>query len=168
MESQDRRSQGSASLLQLGGHSFHCKLQRSILKGKLIIEYMVVNYMSIFSYETGKNLLPYLSSRIIRRINDFSYFPDLNVFLERRLCLFETEPCRTGKDVFRALPSYFPQKNAVKQHKIFVAIYYLFILKDFIYLFIETETERERERGRGRDTGRGKSRLHAGSPAWDS
>ena len=29
-------------------------------------------------------------------------------------------------------------------------------------------TERERERERGRDTGRGRSRLHAGSPTWDS
>ena len=29
-------------------------------------------------------------------------------------------------------------------------------------------TERERERERGRDTGRGRSRLHAGSPMWDS
>ena len=28
--------------------------------------------------------------------------------------------------------------------------------------------ERERERERGRDTGRGRSRLHAGSPMWDS
>ena len=31
-----------------------------------------------------------------------------------------------------------------------------------------TERERERERERGRDTGRGRSRLHAGSPMWDS
>ena len=30
------------------------------------------------------------------------------------------------------------------------------------------ETERERERERNRDTGRGRSRLHAGSPMWDS
>ena len=30
---------------------------------------------------------------------------------------------------------------------------------------IDTERERERER---RDTGRGRSRLHAGSPTWDS
>ena len=27
---------------------------------------------------------------------------------------------------------------------------------------------RDRERERGRDTGRGRSRLHAGSPTWDS
>ena len=26
----------------------------------------------------------------------------------------------------------------------------------------------DRERERGRDTGRGRSRLHAGSPIWDS
>ena len=31
-----------------------------------------------------------------------------------------------------------------------------------------TERERERERERGRDTGRRRSRLHAGSPRWDS
>ena len=30
------------------------------------------------------------------------------------------------------------------------------------------ERERERERERGRDTGRGRSRLHVGSPTWDS
>ena len=34
---------------------------------------------------------------------------------------------------------------------------------DFIYLFM-----RDTERYRGRDTGRGRSRLHAGSPMWDS
>ena len=33
--------------------------------------------------------------------------------------------------------------------------------KDFIYLFMI-------EKERGRDTGRGNSRLHAGSPTWDS
>ena len=27
---------------------------------------------------------------------------------------------------------------------------------------------RDAERKRGRDTGRGKSRIHAGSPMWDS
>ena len=30
------------------------------------------------------------------------------------------------------------------------------------------DTHRERERERGRDTGRGRSRLHAGTPMWDS
>ena len=30
------------------------------------------------------------------------------------------------------------------------------------------DREREREREAGRDTGRGRSRLHAGSPTWDS
>ncbi|KAM8962877.1 guanine deaminase isoform 4-T5 [Lycaon pictus] len=34
-------------------------------------------------------------------------------------------------------------------------------------LFIH-ERHRERESERGRDTGRGRSRLHAGSPTWDS
>ena len=33
---------------------------------------------------------------------------------------------------------------------------------------IVTHTQRERERERGRDTGRGRSRLHTGSPMWDS
>ena len=33
----------------------------------------------------------------------------------------------------------------------------------FYFLFM-----RDRERERGRDTGRGRSRLHAGSPVWDS
>ena len=32
---------------------------------------------------------------------------------------------------------------------------------------IDIEREREREREIGRDTGRGRSRLHAGSPTWD-
>ena len=39
----------------------------------------------------------------------------------------------------------------------------LFFKKDFIYLFMK-----DRERERGRDIGRGRSRLHAGSPMWDS
>ena len=37
-----------------------------------------------------------------------------------------------------------------------------FFFKDFIYLFIDTQRERSR------NTGRGRSRLHAGSPTWDS
>ena len=32
----------------------------------------------------------------------------------------------------------------------------------------DTERERERERKTGRDTGRRRSRLHSGSPTWDS
>ena len=47
------------------------------------------------------------------------------------------------------------------------------LLKKKIYLFMrdrerDRQGERERERERGRDTGRGRSRLHAGSPKWDS
>ena len=38
---------------------------------------------------------------------------------------------------------------------------YLFIYLDFIYLFM-------RDTHRGTDTGRGRSRLHAGIPKWDS
>ena len=42
-------------------------------------------------------------------------------------------------------------------------IFFVFLFfKDFIYLFM-----RDIERERGRDTGRGRSRLHAGSPMWD-
>ena len=37
---------------------------------------------------------------------------------------------------------------------------FILFVKDFIYLFM-------RERERGRDTGRGRSRIHAGSPMWD-
>ena len=45
----------------------------------------------------------------------------------------------------------------------------LIVFLRFIYLFmIDLEREREREGERGRDTGRGRSRLHAGSPTWDS
>ena len=48
---------------------------------------------------------------------------------------------------------------------LFFIYFYLciYFLKDFTYLFM-----RDRERERGRDTGRGRSRLHAGSPIWDS
>ena len=38
-----------------------------------------------------------------------------------------------------------------------------FFFKDFIYLLM-----RNTERERSRDTGRGRSRLHVGSPTWDS
>ena len=54
------------------------------------------------------------------------------------------------------------------------AIIYIQMLKVFIFLKIlfiyswERDTQTERERERGRDTGRGRSRLHAGSPMWDS
>ena len=37
----------------------------------------------------------------------------------------------------------------------------LYFFKDFIYVFM-------RGAERGRDTGRERSRLHAGSPTWDS
>ena len=40
---------------------------------------------------------------------------------------------------------------------------YPFFVKDFIHLFM-----RDTVRERGRDTSRGRSRLHAGSPTWDS
>ena len=44
--------------------------------------------------------------------------------------------------------------------------FYLFIHETHTHTHIHTHTERERERRR--DTGRGRSRLHAGSPMWDS
>ena len=40
--------------------------------------------------------------------------------------------------------------------------YPIFFFKDFIYPFM-----RDTQRERGRDTGRGRSRLHAGSPTWE-
>ena len=43
----------------------------------------------------------------------------------------------------------------------------VFVFLKFLFIY-SWETERERERERGRDTGRGRSRLHAGSPMWDS
>ena len=50
--------------------------------------------------------------------------------------------------------------------KILNSIVFQFSLKIFLkILFIH---ERARERERGRDTGRGRSRLHTGSPTWDS
>ena len=38
---------------------------------------------------------------------------------------------------------------------------FVVFFKDFVYLFM-------RDTGRGRDIGRRRSRLHAGSPMWDS
>ena len=44
-------------------------------------------------------------------------------------------------------------------------IIFQFFKKDFIYSFMrDTHTHTHR----GRDTGRGRSRLHAGSPMWES
>ena len=48
----------------------------------------------------------------------------------------------------------------------FLILFFYFLKILFIYSFMK-DTERERERER-RDTGRGGSRLHAGSPMWDS
>lgn len=48
-----------------------------------------------------------------------------------------------------------------------LALCLMLFLKNFFkrfYLFIH---ERHRERERAAETGRGKSRLHAGSPTWD-
>ena len=46
-----------------------------------------------------------------------------------------------------------------------ITLAFLFFKRLFIH---ERHRERERERERGRDTGRERSRLHAGSPMWDS
>ena len=63
----------------------------------------------------------------------------------------------------------FALKMALNQIKglrpLFSFLFFFKIL--FIY---SQETQRERERGEreiGRDTGRGRIRLHAGSPTWD-
>ena len=45
--------------------------------------------------------------------------------------------------------------------ELYISYYILFYFKYFIYLFM-------RDTERSRDTGRGRSRLHAGSPVWDS
>ena len=47
-------------------------------------------------------------------------------------------------------------------HTFVLSVMYSFFKKRF-YLFIH-----ERHKERGKDTGRGRSRLHAGSPMWDS
>ena len=51
--------------------------------------------------------------------------------------------------------------HTIQQKLIYKYTFWFFFFKDFIYLFM-------RERERGGDTGRGRSRLHAGSPTWDS
>ena len=53
----------------------------------------------------------------------------------------------------------FPKKFGLVWNLVFFCLFVCF--KRF-YLFIETEGERDR------DTGRGRSRLHTGSPTWDS
>ena len=44
-------------------------------------------------------------------------------------------------------------------------LFFIYIFLNFLFMIV---TERERERERGGDIGRGRSRLHAGSPMWDS
>ena len=44
----------------------------------------------------------------------------------------------------------------------------IFVVVVLRYLFYLSMKDTERERERGRDTGRGRSRLHTGSPTWDS
>ena len=65
---------------------------------------------------------------------------------------------------FMCMHSYFCFKgmsySALRINKYFI-FNLISIFKDFIYLFM-SDTER------GRDTGRGRSRLPAGSPMWDS
>ena len=50
---------------------------------------------------------------------------------------------------------------------VFIFLFFLYLFKDSIYLFMRGK-ERERERKREADTGWRRSRLHAGSPTWDS
>ena len=68
---------------------------------------------------------------------------------------------------FRHVPLSYEHFLAFRYHKMIEAhfiLFYFFFLR-FIYLFM---IDIERERERGRDTGGGRSRLHAGSPTWDS
>ena len=53
-----------------------------------------------------------------------------------------------------------PYFKASPRHTSFLS---LSLFKNLIYLLM-----RDTERERGRDPGRGRSRLHAGSPTWDS
>ena len=53
----------------------------------------------------------------------------------------------------------------VRGTKCLVLLFFFFFFFFFKILFIN---ERHTERERGRDTGRGRSRLHAGSPMGDS
>ena len=93
--------------------------------------------------------------------------------------LFHLEPKRPGVESWReiytcaqdswALGATHPQQVpgmeavAVPLNGPSRGLFFFFFLR--FYLFIH---ERDREKERGRDTGRGRSRLHAGSPMWDS
>ena len=49
--------------------------------------------------------------------------------------------------------------------KTYLKVIFIYFFKDLIYLF-KRDTKIEKERGR--DTGKERSRLHSGSPMWDS
>ena len=68
------------------------------------------------------------------------------------------------KKLRTCMPIFFKvmYKNMTIGYKLFICPFHCF-LRDFIYLFMR-DTGRERE---SRDTGRGRSRLHVGSPMWD-
>ena len=69
------------------------------------------------------------------------------------------------------VPALFTQQAALYHvsESVVRCAWFFFLYFFFKILFIFSwETQRERERERGRGTGRGKSRLHAGSPTWDS
>ena len=68
--------------------------------------------------------------------------------------------------------SFFYSSNSLLSCSMFIVIRKIneinfnivkFFFKDFIYLFM-----RDTQREKSRDTGRGRSRLHAGSPTRDS
>ena len=73
-------------------------------------------------------------------------------------------PCSVTRNYAKeGLWGVIASRGGRKEHLKSNMQFYLFIFKDFIYLFM-----RDTERTRGRDIGRGRSRLHAGSPMWDS
>ena len=53
------------------------------------------------------------------------------------------------------------QKGGLLYMQIYMDAFFPFYFLNFIYLFM-------RDTERGRDPGRGRSRLHAGSPTWGS
>ena len=78
--------------------------------------------------------------------------------------LYNIPACKEGpQSLCHIRTTYNPEMFYYKLEYLSRVIRISYFLKDFIYLLM-TNTERKR----GRDTGRGRSRLLAGSPMWDS